>query len=278
MPTALAIAAHPDDIEFCMAGTLLQLAGRGWEIHYCNLSSGNLGSATIPGARLATIRRRESQAAARALGAVWHPPIARDLEIFYNDDLLRRVASLVRRVQPQVILTHSPQDYMEDHMNTSRLAVTAAFARGMPNYRTQPPAKHQGGNVTVYHALPHGLHDGLGTRIEAGFYVDTAEVHARKRAALACHTSQKEWLDHSQGMDSYLVAMDTFSAEVGSLSRRFVHAEGWRRHSHLGFCGTTEDPIREVLDPVGAVLSHRTATPQKQSPARRAPKRSATRA
>lgn len=278
MPTALAIAAHPDDIEFCMAGTLLQLAGRGWEIHYCNLSSGNLGSATIPAARLATIRRRESKAAAQALAAVWHPPIARDLEIFYNDDLLRQVAALVRRVQPQVILTHSPQDYMEDHMNTSRLAVTAAFARGMPNYRTRPVVKHHGGDVTVYHALPHGLHDGLGQRIEAGFYVDTAPVHARKRAALACHTSQKEWLDHSQGMDSYLVAMDTLSAEVGSLSGRFVHAEGWRRHSHLGFCGPTDDPIREVLGPVGAVLLHTTSHPQKQAPARRAPKRSTPRA
>lgn len=278
MPTALAIAAHPDDIEFCMAGTLLQLAGCGWEIHYCNLSSGNLGSATIPGARLTTIRRRESQAAARALDAIWHPPIARDLEIFYNDDLLRRVAALVRRVQPQVILTHSPQDYMEDHMNTSRLAVTAAFARGMPNYRTRPPVRHQGGNVTVYHALPHGLHDGLGQRIEAGFYVDTTQVHARKRIALECHTSQKEWLDQSQGMDSYLVAMDTLSAEVGSLSGRFVHAEGWRRHSHLGFCGPADDPLREVLAAVGAIQAHSASPPQKQTPARRAPKRSTTRA
>jgi len=278
MPTALAIAAHPDDIEFCMAGTLLQLAARGWEIHFCNLSSGNLGSASIPGPRLATIRRRESQAAARALGAVWHPPIARDLEIFYNDDLLRRVAAIVRRVRPQAILTHSPQDYMEDHMNTSSLAVTAAFARGTPNYRTHPTVAHHAGNVTVYHALPHGLHDGLGQRIEAGFYVDTTEVHARKRTALACHLSQKEWLDHSQGMDSYLVAMDTFSAEVGSLSGRFVHAEGWRRHSHLGFCGPTEDPIREVLEPAGTFRLHEATDAQKQAPALQAPKRSVPRA
>jgi N-acetylglucosamine malate deacetylase 1 len=278
MPTALAIAAHPDDIEFCMAGTLLQLAGRGWDIHYCNLSSGNLGSATIPGVRLASIRKRESQAAAKALGAIWHPPIARDLEIFYNDDLLRRVAALVRRVQPQVILTHSPQDYMEDHMNTSRLAVTAAFARGMPNYRTRPAMKHSAGAVTIYHALPHGLHDGLGQRIEAGFYVDTTQVHPRKRAALACHTSQKEWLDHSQGMDSYLVAMDTFSVEVGALSAAFTHAEGWRRHSHLGFCGPDDDPIREVLEPLGAISPPSSTLPKKKSPARRAPKRSSTRA
>ena len=40
----LAIAAHPDDIEFCMAGTLLLLKRKGLKIHYLNLSTGNLGS------------------------------------------------------------------------------------------------------------------------------------------------------------------------------------------------------------------------------------------
>lgn len=249
MPSALALAAHPDDIEFCMAGTLLQLARRGWSIHYCNLSSGNLGSASIPGPRLARMRRAESVAAARLLGAEWHPPIARDLEIFYTDRLLRRVSGIVRAVNPSVVLTHSPQDYMEDHMNTCRLAVTAAFARGMPNYRTQPSTPAIPGDVTVYHALPHGLQDGLGQPIQASLYVDTTGVHARKRAALACHASQKEWLDQSQGMDSYLAAMDAFSAEVGRLSGRFAHAEGWRRHSHLGFCVEGADPLREVLGP-----------------------------
>jgi len=247
MPTALAIAAHPDDIEFCMAGTLLRLAGCGWAIHYLNLSTGNLGSASIPGPRLAAMRRLESKAAAKHLGAIWHAPMARDLEIFYTDGLLRRVASVVRKVQPRVILTHSPEDYMEDHMNTSRLAVTAAFARGMPNYEVRPAAKVMESPVTLYHALPHGLCDGLGQQVRAGMYIDTTPVHARKREALACHTSQKEWLDRSQGMDSYLVAMDDFSAEVGRLSKRFRQAEGWRKHSHLGFCKADDDPLREVL-------------------------------
>ena len=44
MPSAIAIAAHPDDIEFCMAGTLLLLKRAGWEIQYLNVSRGNLGS------------------------------------------------------------------------------------------------------------------------------------------------------------------------------------------------------------------------------------------
>ena len=46
MPCALAIAAHPDDIEFVMAGTLLLLGSAGWDVHCLNLSAGNLGSLT----------------------------------------------------------------------------------------------------------------------------------------------------------------------------------------------------------------------------------------
>ena len=135
---ALAIGAHPDDIEFLMAGTLILLRNAGWEIHYLNLSAGDLGSLAWNAAQTARIRRGEAQAAARLLHAVWHPPMCRDLQIFYDDRTLRKLCALIREVRPAVILTHSPQDYMEDHMNTSRLAVTAAFARGARNYRTTP--------------------------------------------------------------------------------------------------------------------------------------------
>jgi LmbE family N-acetylglucosaminyl deacetylase len=247
MAVALAIAAHPDDIEFLMAGTLLQLGRAGWELHYFNLSTGNCGSSAVPAGRLRTVRRREAQEAARRLGATWHAPVADDLEIFYNDDLLRRVASVVRRVAPRVVLTHPPVDYMEDHVNTCRLAVTAAFARGMPNYRTRPGVAPVSGDVTLYHSMPHGLCDPLGAPVEAAFYVDTTAVQDAKRESLAAHTSQRAWLDASQRMDSYLKAMDDFSLELGRRSRRYTFAEGWRRHTHLGFCDAESDPLREVL-------------------------------
>jgi len=247
MPAALAIAAHPDDIEFLMAGTLLLLRQAGWEIHYLNLASGNCGSRQHSGPATARIRRAEARAAARVLGAYWHPPLVRDAEIFYADRLLRQVTAVIRAVRPRIVLTHSPEDYMEDHMNTSRVAVTAAFVRGMPNYRSRPSRPAIEGDCTVYHALPHGLRDGLGRRIAAGWYVDTTPVQAVKRAALACHRSQKDWLDATQGMDSYLDAMEELAREVGRMSGRFEFAEGWRRHAHLGFCAPDADPLREVL-------------------------------
>ena len=246
-PVAIAIAAHPDDIEFCMAGTLLLLKQAGWEIHYMNLSTGNCGSKTMSAARTRVVRRAESKRAAKILGAHWHPPLCDDLEIFYGIKTLRRLAAVIRDVKPAIVLTHSPQDYMEDHMNTARLAVTAAFSRGMPNFKTVPVRRAVEGDVTVYHAMPHGLRDGLRREIIAGAFVDTSSVHAIKREALAAHTSQKAWLDASQGMDSYLVAMDEMSAAVGKMSRRFTHAEGWRRHLHLGFSASEIDPLAEAL-------------------------------
>lgn len=244
---ALAIAAHPDDIEFLMAGTLLLLRQAGWETHYFNLASGNCGTQQYSAARTRVIRRREARNAARLLGAHWHPELTDDLEIFYEDRLLRRVAAVIREVRPAVILTHSLQDYMEDHSNTCRLAVSAAFARGMPNYRTAPRRAPVSGDVTVYHAMPHGLQDGQRERIFPSAFVDTTSVQAAKRTALAAHVSQKEWLDVSQGMDSYLDAMETMARTVGAMSRGYRYAEGWRRHSHLGFCAEHDDPLREAL-------------------------------
>ncbi|MCB1243764.1 MAG: PIG-L family deacetylase [Akkermansiaceae bacterium] len=248
MPTAIAIAAHPDDIEFVMAGTLLRLREAGWEIHYLNLSSGNAGSTQLSPQDTRITRARESRDAAKILGAVYHGPIGDDLEILYTVPLLRKLSAVIRSVAPEVVLTHSPQDYMEDHMNTSRLAVTAAFARGMPNFLVDPPTAPVANPVTVYHALPHGLRDGLRRRVRAGAYVDTTSVHDQKRAALAAHRSQKEWLDTSQGMDSYLVAMDELSSEVARMSGgKVAYAEGWRRHSHLGFSAKEIDPLKDAL-------------------------------
>jgi LmbE family N-acetylglucosaminyl deacetylase len=247
VPTAIAIAAHPDDIEFVMAGTLLLLGEAGWELHYLNLSTGNLGSTTMTPARTARVRRGEAQAAAKLLGATWHAPFCNDIEIFYDTRAIRRLAAVIREVAPDVILTHSPQDYMEDHTNTSRLAVSAAFVRAMPGYRTTPPRATTERPVTIYHASPHGLRDQLRRRVYPGAFVDTGSVHARKRLALACHASQGGFLDTTQGMNSYLETMDDESRAVGKMSGRFKHAEGWRRHLHWGFCDADRDPLRDAL-------------------------------
>ncbi len=246
-PSAIAIAAHPDDIEFVMTGTLLLLKQAGWEIHYFNLSTGNCGSVRYSAKKTRQLRLAEAKRAAKILGAHFHPPIADDLEIFYDIKLLRRVAAVVRDAKPSIVLTHSTQDYMEDHMSTARLAVTAAFARGMRNFMTIPKRTAVEGDVTVYHAMPHGSCDGMRHPVVPELFVNTTSVQDTKLAALAEHRSQHEWLDVSQGINSYLRKMEETSRSLGRMSRRFTHAEGWRRHSHLGFCGEAVDPLRAAL-------------------------------
>ncbi len=244
----LAIAAHPDDIEFRMAGTLLCLREVGWEVHYLNLSSGNCGSVRYSSTETARRRRAESQASAKLLGAHWHPPFCRDLEITYCLPLLRRLAAVVRTIKPTIILTHPPVDYMEDHTATCRLVVTAAFARGMPNFNTLPPRPCITSDIHVYHCTAHGLVDPFGRPMYPDRFVDTARVHETKLAALAVHASQQEWLDVSQGMNSYLQAADDESRLVGKASGQFEHAEGWWRHAHTGFCPPQADPLGAALE------------------------------
>jgi LmbE family N-acetylglucosaminyl deacetylase len=244
---AIAIGAHPDDIEFYMGGTLLLLRKAGYQTHYLTLASGNCGSSEYNASTTRSIRNTEARAAAKILGAQFHSSLTNDLEILYELPLLRVVAAVIREVKPRIVLTHSPQDYMEDHMNTSRLTVTAAFARAMPNFKTIPGRSAIDGEVTVYHAMPHGLRDGLRRRVIPEGFVNCTSVHKTKREALAAHKSQQKWLDASQGLNCYLLAMEDMALEVGRMSRRFKLAEGWRRHLHLGFCGPGADPLREAL-------------------------------
>lgn len=243
----LAIAAHPDDIEFLMGGTLILMRRAGWEVHYLCIANGSCGTAELGRDEIVRIRRAEARAAAESIGAVYHESLVDDLQIFYERGLLARVAALVREVSPDVVLTHSPVDYMEDHQNAARLAVTAAFARGMPNFPTDPPRAPTEQAVTVYHAQPHGNCDPLRQVVHPEMVVDIESVIQEKRAMLAHHRSQKDWLDRTQGMDAYLEAMLALGREVGAMSGRFTYAEGWRRRLHLGFGAETDDPLSEVL-------------------------------
>lgn len=103
--------------------------------------------------------------------------------IFYNEALLRRIAAVVRQARPRIVLTHSPNDYMEDHTNTSRLAVSATFVRGMPNFETVPALQPFPGATTIYHAMPHGLRDGMRQPVRPDLFVDIGPVRETKRRA-----------------------------------------------------------------------------------------------
>lgn len=250
MPSVLAIAAHPDDIEFLFAGTLLQLARRGWDLHYMNLCDGSRGSTILSQQDCAATRLEEAKASCRHLGAAFYPPIYADMEACYTTENLKKVTAVVRQAKPSIVLTHSPVDYMEDHEIACKLAVSAAFSHYMPNLVSEPSVEVFAEPVTVYHAQPIGNTTPLGDPVFPHFYVDETDVINDKVQALACHTSQKQWLDESQGQDSYLETLKEMSRQVGRMSQKFEYAEGWRKHQHWGFCGPDDDPLRDALSEI----------------------------
>lgn len=247
MPSVLAISAHPDDIEFLMAGTMLRLGERGWDLHYINLCDGSRGSTTMNRQECAATRLAEAKDSCKLLNATFYPPIFPDMEAAYTPGNLKKVAAVVRMAKPTILLTHSPSDYMEDHEISCRLAVSAAFSHGMPNLESDPPVDVFMDPVTVYHAQPIGNVTPLGEPVTPQFYVDETSVIDKKVESLACHASQKRWLDESQGQDSYLETLRDMSRQVGAMSGKFEYAEGWRRHSHWGFCGPNDDPLADAL-------------------------------
>lgn len=247
LPTAIAIGAHPDDIEFYMAGTLVLLQRAGWEIHYLNVANGCCGSVQYNAKQTRIIRRAEAKRAAKVLGAHFHESLCNDMEIVYGLRLMRRLAAVIREVKPAIVLTHPPADYMEDHTNTCRLVVTAAFAHAMPNFKSIPPRLTAEYDLTIYHATPHSLRDPLRRLVMPGAFVNTSGTQAVKRAALAEHKSQQSWLEASQGVDSLGGKVDDTARAVGKLSKKFNFAEGWWQHLHYGFSANEVDPLREAL-------------------------------
>ena len=143
-----------------------------------NVANGSCGTATLSKDDIVAIRTQEARTAAASIGAIYHPSLVDDIEIYYNPSLVAKLCALVRRVNPEILLLPSPQDYMEDHMNTSRLMVTAAFCRNMKNFPTDPPTPPVDNRMALYHALPWGLRDQLRNLIHAEFYVDISSVLA----------------------------------------------------------------------------------------------------
>ncbi len=224
----LAIHAHPDDIEILAAGTLIRLIGLGHHVTVCTMTAGDVGSAEFGPDEIARMRQAEAARAAEVMGAAEYICAGfKDLAIFNDDASRRRVTELLRRVQPDIVLTASPVDYHCDHEATSLLVRDALFAAPAPNYLT-------GGDQPAIKAIPHLYfcdpaegHDRDGNEIQPDFVVDVTAQMEKKSAALAAHESQRNWLKKHHGMDNYIETMQQWSAARGRLGG-YAYGEGFR--------------------------------------------------
>jgi N-acetylglucosamine malate deacetylase 1 len=242
----LALFAHPDDAEFLAAGTLAHLAGRGANISIATMTAGDCGSTILSAEKIARIRRREASNAARLIGAEYTCLGEKDLEVFYDGRTLRKVMELVRRSDPSLVLTHSPEDYMLDHEITSLLCRTACFSGMAPNYRTgaRHPSKPLRTIPHLYYAQPFGGKNILGEAIRSNVYVNIAATLARKEEMLACHESQRAFLRAQQEIADTLILMREMADCAGKASG-FERAEGFRQHLGQGF--PQDNLLRECL-------------------------------
>jgi len=243
----LAVGAHPDDIEFACAGTLLQLRKKGWEIHMWNLANGSAGSKSLPAGEIAAQRWQEAQDSARILGAKMHPPLFSDLGIFYDAPSLARVSSVVRAVNPAIILTHPPSDYMEDHENTCRLMVTAAIAKGIPNYQVVPSLNSNDDQIAIYHTPPLGCQTSLNQQVWPSLFVDIESVIREKVRMLMAHESQMTWLEQTQSMASLEEVLLKEAKALGAMSGSFGFAEAFIPHQKRGYSEENFAPLEEAL-------------------------------
>src|SRR5208283_651424 len=170
----LVVMAHPDDAEMLVGGTLFHLKDRGWELGIVTMTAGDCGSATMGKEEITRVRRAEAQAAADYLGAWYVCADLMDVEVIFNVENLRRVVEVMRQFDPDVVMTHSPVDYMLDHEETSRLVRGAAFALAVPNYETRqnPSAPRGRATPALYYADATEGKNPLGGRIYPQFYVD----------------------------------------------------------------------------------------------------------
>ena len=252
----LAIGAHPDDVEIMCAGTLFALSKLGHEINVASLTLGDCGSREHSRDETRSIRHREAVKASELLHATYHQAGFDDLCIFNDDRSNRRVTELLREIDPSLVITHSPNDYMSDHETTSLLVRNASFNAPIPNYETKtaPTAKIP----YLYYAPPLGGVDVFGKAVIQQFYVDISDVMDQKLEMLACHESQRDWLRAHHGMDEYLESARRFNNLLGQRAstiaeREIAYAEAFRQHCGHAYPAdnliATHLPERVVIEP-----------------------------
>ena len=183
---ALAIGAHPDDVEFGCGGTLAKWAAAGCEISHLVCTDGSKGSwdPSDDPATLVASRQVEQRAASVALGGTGSVVFLgwRDGELESGLRQRADVCYWIRRLRPDVVLGHDPWKRYRlhpDHRHAGFLAVEGIVAARDPHFfAEQGEAPHRPSSLLLWEAD------------EPDHVEDIADSLDRKLAALLEHRSQ----------------------------------------------------------------------------------------
>ncbi len=216
----LAIGCHPDDLEIGCGGTLAKYADSGNDVFMCHIANGNMGHAIIMPDELRRIRTAEAERSGELLGAkqVFSIDIPDLVVDSTNEKTIKKVIEVIREVKPDVMITHSPEDYMTDHIETGKIVFNASFSASVPHY----------GNKEVHSLIaPLYYMDTIaGVNFLPEEYVDITNTLERKLNAVDKHESQVKWMRDHDGID-FLDFVRTVSKFRG-LQCGVKYAEGFR--------------------------------------------------
>jgi len=172
----MAFGAHPDDIELGCGGTLIKLADAGHTVVLVDMVRGELGTRGTP-----ETREAERARAAQMIGAVARENLAlEDGNIHTSAESKHRVATVVRKHRPNLVLIPYYKDRHPDHYHTSEVVYEGTFLAGLTRYETGQPSYRP---VKVAYYM--GWYE-----FEPTFIVDITDQFERKMEAIYAYSTQ----------------------------------------------------------------------------------------
>ena len=245
MDRILAFGCHPDDVEYWAAGTLALLAERGYEIHMAVMAGGEVGHPNLKPQEIRQRRLAENTASAAILGGKSHYAGGHDLEVQYDAENRRWATRIIREVDPLIVLTCPPMDYLVDHEETSKLVRNACYIASVPNYDCGVPTVPTKRFPYVYYWNAMGVARHFRSSFAASLCGrrPLRPSKRKRRCSVATHPS-------SSGCNS-TTSFEDFAAVMMDLSQKMgkqvgmEHAEGFMQH--LGNGHPTDNILATIL-------------------------------
>src|SRR3972149_8832976 len=129
---SIVFAAHPDDAELSMGGTIAKMAANNFKVGITDFTKGELGTRGTP-----EIRQKEARKAADILKiSVRENLLIPDGNISDNKENLMKAIMAIRKYKPKIIFAPYFNDRHPDHIDTSKIVKRAMFASGLLKVKT----------------------------------------------------------------------------------------------------------------------------------------------
>ena len=192
MLTFLMIGAHPDDMDSEAGGLAMKLTAKGHKAIFLSVTNGNAGHMSMKKEELRLRRLREMENAAKVFGVPYDTLDIDDGYLTADIPTREKLMRYIRRIQPDVIITHRACDYHPDHRACGQLVCDCSYLVGVPLFCPDAPAMRK---------APVILFSGDRFTVPAPFRADIAvacdSFIERKVRGLLQHESQFfEWLPY----------------------------------------------------------------------------------